>query len=110
MQPPAEVVSTVHQATNGNPSLVRRLVRHLGPGESPGHAAKRAGHVVDVTVGVREVVRWRLAHVSSACQDLLRAAAIIGHEFPLTVLAHVAGQSPLRALEVIEEAVAARLV
>jgi tetratricopeptide (TPR) repeat protein len=108
--PAPEVVAAVYHVTNGNPSFLRRLVPSLTAGGTLGSGSAGARQPPEVPAPVREVVRHRLARLSTATQDLLSVAAVIGHEFPLTVLAHVIGQSPVQGLEAIEEAVVAGLV
>jgi tetratricopeptide (TPR) repeat protein len=99
--PDAELVASVHGRTAGNPFFVREVLRLLQKGP------ERAG---DVPSGVRAVVGRRLRQLSRACHEVLEAAAIIGPEFSLAVLADVADLPPARLLALLEEALGARLI
>ena len=75
---PAEVVAVVHARTDGNPFFVAELARGLtGDG---------AASLVDVPLGIREVVRRRLARVPPAARSLLTVASVVGREFDAVVV------------------------
>src|SRR5262249_31381394 len=59
---------------------------------------------------VRDVIGRRLGRLSEACTKLLTAASLVGREFGLDVLERIADLGEERLLEVLEEAVAARVV
>src|SRR5262249_24913575 len=59
---------------------------------------------------VREVIGRRLARLGEACTNVLTRAAVIGQEFGLDVLQRVSDVEEERLLDVLEEAVAARVV
>jgi hypothetical protein len=64
--------SSVFEITDGNPLFVDELVRDL----------RARGGAADGTVplGVREIIRQRLAHVSEEARRLLEVAAVLGVE------------------------------
>ena len=124
IRPPDRLVRTVHEETEGNPFFVSEIVSLLA---SEGHLESGApiGDVlVTIPQGVREVVGRRLDRLSGACNWVLSAASVIGREFAVDVLAPVACDEALaewpekseddltkeRLLEVLEEAVAARVI
>jgi class 3 adenylate cyclase len=65
---------------------------------------------VTIPQGVREVVGRRLDHLSDECNSVLTVASVIGREFGLDALERVADVTGDRLLEVLEEAVAARVL
>ena len=62
--------------------------------------------------GVREVVGRRLDHLSDECNRVLTVGSVIGREFGLTLLEGGAagGRTGDRLLDVLEEALAARVI
>jgi DNA-binding CsgD family transcriptional regulator len=104
--PDNRLVEVVHHRTGGNPFFVTEVVR-LAVSEG---LLARAGDAVwstRVPESAREVIEDRLRRLSPSCQELLAAAAVVGPEFHLSLLAQVTGTD---ALPAIEEAVAARIV
>jgi hypothetical protein len=93
----AGVTEMVHDASGGNPLFVRELVQLVA-------ARSRQLGGSDVPDGVRAVIRQRLALLSPAAVALLSAAAIVGREFSVPVLSEVAGVTPSRIAEALEEA------
>ncbi len=129
-QVPAEtLVSAVYQKTEGNPFFLTEVVRLLTTegGESAlssfdPSTSLRAGSAQDrnpqsalgLPRRVREAIGHRLQTLSEDCRRLLTVAAVIGREFSLNVLEVGAGlrrvSSVSGVLEMLDEAVAARLV
>ncbi|HEX8744348.1 MAG TPA: protein kinase [Thermoleophilaceae bacterium] len=124
VRPPERLVRTVHEETEGNPFFVQEIVNLLA---SEGHLESGAATgdvLVTIPQGVREVVGRRLDRLSEHCNWVLSAASVIGREFAQDVLAPVVcdevqsefpGKSPddltrERLLEVLDEAVAARVI
>ncbi len=91
---PGEVDLVWHQ-TAGNPLLITQVTRLLDAGAPvlPG--------------AVRDVLERRLARVSSACDEVLGAAAVLGVELDEVALESLVGGPVAEALD---EAAAARLV
>ena len=99
------LVRQVHRMTDGNPFFVGELARALTEPSEPGD--ERA--VVGVPATVREAVRRRVTRLSEPAQQLVRAAATVGSEFPVVVAAATAGMSAMDALGLLDEVVAAGL-
>jgi predicted ATPase len=103
-------VRAVHDRTEGNPFFVTELLRLL---QSEGGlqaddamtAARRA-----IPVGVRDVLRRRLARLPEQTNAVLLVAAVAGRGFDLDLVETVAGLEDERALEAVEAAVVAGLV
>jgi DNA-binding CsgD family transcriptional regulator len=96
-------VEQLHARTGGNPFYVSELGRALDDG--PEGLSGRP-----VPAGVRESIRSRSARLSPEAVRLLRAACVVGREFPLRVVADMLGKPEVACLPLVEEAVAAGLV
>ena len=111
--PPA-LTRAVAENTEGNPFFIGEVLRHLA---ETGALARfdqaqgvRGGTELGVPEGVREVIGRRLARLSEPCNRVLGLAAVVGREFDLPVLQALAGLPEDRLLDVLDEALAARLV
>ena len=109
---PQELAVTVHQQTEGNPLFVREVVRLLA--EEGLLAPERLRDLKDwdfrLPDGIREVIGRRLDRLSKDCNEVLTAASIIGREFNVGLLEQIFQQSQQRLLEVLEEALAAKII
>ncbi|AXK34080.1 ATPase [Streptomyces armeniacus] len=98
------LAAEVHRRTGGNPFFVEQTAR-LGPGAAADEP---------VGAGVRNAVERRLALLPPDVTELLRTAALLGHEFPADLLAaaHAARRdaAPGDAGGLLEAALAAGLV
>ena len=125
--PPHGLVDAVYRQTEGNPLFVTEVVRLLvQEGELAGQTHRSAptdGGVgahpsvrpeswsVRIPEGVREVVGRRLNRLSQRCNETLTIASVVGREFSLHQLGGLIDDlSPDRLLEVLEEAMAARVI
>jgi len=103
-----DAVRTIRAETEGNPFFVKQLVRHLeevGGGE---RLAVEDG--LGVPEGVRDVIARRVARLPERSGHVLRVAALIGRDFELELLEHVAGVPPEELLDVLDAAVRAALL
>jgi len=117
--PPRGMVEAVHRQTEGNPLFVTEVVRLLVQEGIVG-ASRRVGTEplrdsdtwsVRIPEGVREVIGRRLDRLSEHCNETLTIAAVIGREFTLEqVRPLIEGMTEDRLLEVLEEALAARVI
>jgi class 3 adenylate cyclase len=103
-------VDAVYRETEGNPFFVNEIVRLLVADGRLDRPEEVKSWSVTIPQGVREVVGRRLNHLSKECNGVLTVAAVIGREFGLDALERVADVSGDRLLEVLEEAVGARVV
>lgn len=93
------LVERIRWETQGNPLFVGLMADHLAEvGES------------GIPERGRDVIGQRLGRLPAATQDLLRVAAVIGHEFSLGTLAAAAGSSPAAALDDLEPAITAGVI
>jgi tetratricopeptide (TPR) repeat protein len=112
VDPPAGLAEAVHTQTEGNPLFVTEVVRLLvQEGELTQESGTRDSWTVRIPEGVREVIGRRLNRLSQRCNESLTIASVIGREFELRQLAPlVEDMSEDRLLEVLEEALAARVI
>jgi predicted ATPase len=105
--PSPALVSACHARSEGNPLFLLELLQWL---ESRGDVgpAPPDGFESEVPEGIRHVIRRRLAALSEPCRGALAAAAVVGREFPLGVLARVAELGPGALLGRLAEAESAR--
>jgi hypothetical protein len=107
---PRATARAVHQLTGGNPFFVGELGRELR--EDTGllaHDLQQPWRLA-VPQSVRAAIRRRLEHLSSPCRELLRAASVIGQQFPVGVLAAMVGAPAIACLDLLDQASAAGLV
>jgi class 3 adenylate cyclase len=110
ISPPQALVDAVYKETEGNPFFVNEIVRLLvadGRLERPEEVKSWS---ITIPQGVREVVGRRLDHLSEACNRVLTTASVVGREFGLDALERLSDLSGDRLLEVLDEAVGARVV
>ena len=65
---------------------------------------------VGIPQGVREVVGRRLEHLTDDCNEVLTIASVMGREFDLDTLEIVSDRKGNELLDLLDEAIAARLV
>jgi DNA-binding winged helix-turn-helix (wHTH) protein/tetratricopeptide (TPR) repeat protein len=105
------LAGAVYQMTEGNPFFIGEIVRWLIAQERL-HASAGDTPVWNVILpqGVREAVGRRLSALSEECNQVLAAAAAVGREFNVAVLADLTGRDRKRLLELLDEADRARIV
>ncbi len=110
IRPASGVVTELCLQTGGNPFFLDEVVRLL---VADGHLTK-AGGLTGVRRGVpfrvRDTIERRLEPLTPECGTLLRAAAVIGHEFTLRQVTMVTGVEPPVVLGLLDEAVTAGIV
>ena len=102
----------VHERTDGNPFLAGEMLRHVTGADVPGDAGTPLiGVATDgVPDTVRLVVAQRLARLDGQVRHAVEAAAVIGRESDLPVLARVVDLGADDLLGVLEGAVGAGLL
>ncbi len=97
--------------TGGNAFFVTEVIRHL---EETGQLEHLAGPIPTggslVPDSIREVLAERVARLGSAADAVLAAAAVIGSEFALPLLAAVTNVGEEKLVDVLADASAAALV
>jgi DNA-binding SARP family transcriptional activator len=92
-------VPELHDQTGGNPLFAGEIARLL---------SLEGRH--SVPPNVRDVIARRLTHLSPACSQALVLASVLGREFALDVLARLSGLAEDDLLDLLDEAIAARVV
>jgi eukaryotic-like serine/threonine-protein kinase len=103
-----ELVAALHEETEGNPLFVGEIVRLLSVEGVPSESAAEVR--LAIPQSVRDVIARRLSHLSEECNRLLVLASVLGREFALDALACLAGISEDELLDMLDEAMAARVV
>jgi DNA-binding SARP family transcriptional activator len=106
----AELVSAIHDETEGNPLFVGEVVRLLASEGQLRAADGEALPTLGVPQGIREVIGRRLRRLSDDCVRLLTLASVLGREFRVDVLERLSELPADGLLEALDEAVSARLV
>jgi DNA-binding SARP family transcriptional activator len=103
-----EFAAELHAETEGNPLFVAETVRLIS---LEGLRSQAGGEVrLVIPQSVRDVISRRLAHLSSECHALLVLASVLGREFTLDSLVDAGGPPEDELLELLDEAMTARVV
>ena len=93
---PDALVDMIFSRTDGHPFFVSEIAQLLATNSD-----------LDLLPqGVRAAVSQRLAPLSEKCNELLAAAAVVGREFRIDVLATATGVEPADVVDHLEEALA----
>src|SRR5206468_2133532 len=104
--PAAGLVEVVHTETEGNPLFVGEIVQLLA---SEGRLDE-PGPQLAIPQTVKEVIGRRLRGLSEECNRVLTLASVLGREFDLDDLTHISGLERESLGELLNEAVAERVV
>lgn len=104
--PAAPLVTTILNETGGNPFFMTEVAHYLRQRD------EQTAHDLHIPLPptVRSAIRQRLNNLSSACNQLLNQAAVIGREFTLTRLARLGDLAQDRLLAGLDEAIQAQLI
>jgi tetratricopeptide (TPR) repeat protein len=108
---PAEpLVAAVADRCGGNPFFITELLRLLQSEHQMAAPDATAAARHDIPVGVRDVLRARLARLPAQTSTFLMVAAVAGRGFDLDLIEAVTGLDDEAALDAAEAAVLAGLV
>jgi class 3 adenylate cyclase/tetratricopeptide (TPR) repeat protein len=110
LEPPDALVAVVHAETEGNPLFVGEVVRLLASEGRLGAPADAESLRFTIPDSIREVIGRRIHHLSSECKSVLTVASVLGREFALDALESATEISGDDLLDVLDEAIAARVV
>ncbi|HKB20302.1 MAG TPA: BTAD domain-containing putative transcriptional regulator [Gaiellaceae bacterium] len=99
------LVDALHEETGGNPLFVGETVRLLQT-----ESAADGEATIVIPESVREVISRRIERLSDECSRTLVVASVLGREFPVDALKQVARVSEPDLLEILDEAMTARVV
>ncbi len=100
-QPSDQDARAVLDVTGGNPLFVREVARAMTDGTWRPQQPPRS---------VLDVVTTRLNRVSEDCRQLVQAAAIVGRDFSITLVATTLNEPVTQCLPLIDEAIAYGLI
>jgi DNA-binding SARP family transcriptional activator len=106
IEPAPGLVDAIHAETEGNALFMSETVRLLA---AEGEVDRADAHL-RIPPGVRAVIGRRVARLSEPCRALLVPASVIGREFGLEALAEVSELAPNELMEVLNEAMAERVL
>jgi class 3 adenylate cyclase/tetratricopeptide (TPR) repeat protein len=109
------LTAALRRETDGNPLFVRELLRHLyetGAIQrvSGRWIARRDLAVIDLPGSVAEIVSRRVARLGESAAEVLSAAAVIGREFDLELLARAVDREEDELLDVLDAAIHGALI
>ncbi len=114
---PADFTAAVHRETEGNPFFVEEVLKSLIEQGSVRRLSGswKVGKISDLVIpqSVKEAIGSRLDRVSSACNDFLRAAAVLGKTFTFDEVVAAIGSEAVdedALLDALDEARAAQLL
>jgi DNA-binding SARP family transcriptional activator len=100
----ARLTPTLTRVSEGNPFFILQLVRHLIETGAAGTWSSHPQSVLPVPGEVHALLQGRLDRLSGGATRALRAAAVLGVEFDLDVLAATVGLTADSVVDLIEEA------
>ena len=98
--PTADLVAEVQSRTGGNPFFVIQVGRLL----------PETGSSQPLPLAVRDAVRRRLNRLSPECNDVLRAAAVVGELVDIAQLEHIAEMPAGTLATLLDAALAAQII
>jgi AAA ATPase domain len=104
----SELAAGLHAETEGNPLFVGEILRLLSVEGVPAESAAAARLAIPQTI--RDVIARRLTHLSAGCNRMLMLASVIGREFAVDTLARMGGLAENELLDILDEALGARVV
>jgi tetratricopeptide (TPR) repeat protein len=104
------LVATIYEETEGNPLFLDEVVRLLVSEGKLGDVALAPFLRLEIPHGIRAVIDHRVGRLSQECRSALALAAVLGREFSLDALALVSGSSPSRIVDLLQDAIAERVV
>ncbi len=112
---PEAFVGGILRGTEGNPFFVEEILRHLIEERilerhEGGWTSRLSPETMRLPESIRAVVDRRLDRLGEACRRLLHIGAVIGREFDVATVERLADANRAAALEVLEEALQARIV
>lgn len=105
LEPSGRLAARIHELTEGNPFFVGEIARLLEQRDDGD-----AGEPLAIPAGIREIMRQRLSAVSAETRQVLDIAAVFGREFGIHMLSMVIETPRDRLVDILDEAVGARLL
>jgi tetratricopeptide (TPR) repeat protein len=109
LEPPKSLVDTIWQESEGNPFFVEEITRLL-VSEGCLSADQDLADPLPIPATVRDLVERRLALLPPDTRQVLRIASVVGREFPLDLLARIAGEEEMAIEDRLDDARSAHLL
>jgi predicted ATPase/DNA-binding CsgD family transcriptional regulator len=111
-RPPGWLAASLYRQTEGNPLFLREIVRFLEQQGlfDFGSASASLPAAIRIPEGVREVIGRRLNLLSTACNEALALAAVIGREFSDDLLIRAGGGDAETLTAALDEALGAHII
>lgn len=109
-EPPHELAAGIHRGTEGNPLFVGEIVRLLATEGRLEDAGDVLAGRLTVPASVRDVIGQRLRRLSDDCKRMLTLTSVLGREFDVDALVRVSDETLDRLLDLLDEAITARVV
>jgi tetratricopeptide (TPR) repeat protein len=110
VEPDERLVAALYQQTEGNPLFLGEVVRLLVSEGALADVALPPFPRLEIPHGIRAVIDHRLGHLPEECRSVLTLAAVLGREFSLEALGLATESSSSWILELLEAAIAERVV
>jgi DNA-binding SARP family transcriptional activator/tetratricopeptide (TPR) repeat protein len=107
---PESLVNAINAQTEGNPLFLGEVVRLLAQEGRLATTGQASSSRLGIPQGVREAISLRLGHLSSACNEILILASILGRDFRLNALERVSELSSNDILELLDPAFVTGLI
>ncbi len=108
--PNERLVSTLYQATAGNPLFVEGMVRLIVAEGKTDAIARPLSAGLNLPDGVRGAIQQQLKSLSGAAVSALTNAATLGNEFDLRIVARISAASEDQLLDLMDEAMEAGII
>jgi DNA-binding SARP family transcriptional activator len=107
-----DACGSLQDITGGNPYFLRELLRELDeePAKLDAEGSLAETLATIAPAGVRALVDRRLERLSRPGRDVLDAAAVLGRDVSVDLLAEMCGVSSAAVFDALEESLAARLL
>ncbi len=106
-----EIVTALHQRSNGNPFFLNQLTAGIDPSLPGAPSGKIDGEsLFELPGSLREAITGQLAGLSPTCRDLLTVAAVMGRDFSLGALELATDYPRQTVLDSVSEASEARAI
>jgi class 3 adenylate cyclase/tetratricopeptide (TPR) repeat protein len=109
-----EFVQALGEATSGNPFFLGEIVRSLKEAGGVASAVERGDaadrSALEIPPSVRDAIARRVTSMGERSEQVLCAAAVIGREFDVELLARMLGSNEEQLIDVLDEATEAALI
>jgi tetratricopeptide (TPR) repeat protein len=110
IEPPPALMDRIEEETEGNPFFLGEVVNLMAEEDAFGSERRQSFSDIAIPEGVKEALGRRLDRLSPEANELLGLASVVGREFEHRLLAALTEHSEEALLQLLEEALAARVI